>query len=439
MKPTTPLVGALAGFPLFVAIPTLVGGTATRVLRPVQVLAPSDAALGYGEDFGASVAISGDWLVVGAPRDDELEGDAGAAYVFRRQGARWIEHQKLHGLPLFGETFGASVGISGDWIVVGAPAAYDIGAGTGRAQVYRRDDRGTPSDLSDDLWNVAAFLNPPPSHLCCGFGAPVRIDDGVIVSGSAQGEFEPGRAYIFQWDGVEWIGPQTIVPSDSEPGDLFGDGVAVSGNLVAVAASGDRYACPKYAECRGSAYVFRRDGGTWAQEAKLIGNAVRGIGSAIGASDDMVAVARSGSVHVFQQGPTGWVEWAVLSPPDAVAHRFGAYHLAMKGDRVLVGASDHMWGYLFENKDGVWTEIAKLQGPLGFHVPRVAIDSRFGLVHGYVYALGESFSLTDYAAFQNCYAREAVMPGCQHFDLEPDGSVDTRDLPLFLLTFRGPE
>src|SRR5262245_22975955 len=73
---------------------------ASDVREPIQVLAPSDAAQGYGEGFGLSVAIRGDWLVVGAPSDDELAEDAGAAYVFRRQGARWVEHQKLYGEPL---------------------------------------------------------------------------------------------------------------------------------------------------------------------------------------------------------------------------------------------------------------------------------------------------------------------------------------------------
>jgi len=67
-------------------------------LDPVQILAPSDAASGYSEGFGQSVAISGDWLVIGAPYDDELEYDAGAAYVFRRSGAQWVEQQKLYDL-----------------------------------------------------------------------------------------------------------------------------------------------------------------------------------------------------------------------------------------------------------------------------------------------------------------------------------------------------
>lgn len=412
---------------------------AVPVLEPVQVLAPSDAAQGYGEDFGNSVAISGDWLVIGAPSDDELAGDAGAAYVFRRHGARWIEHQKLYGAPLFGETFGV-VAIDGDWIVVGAPHANMFGGGIGRGFVFRRDEHRTPADLSDDFWQPAAFLHPPPSHLCCQFGSTVRINGDVIAVGSLRGESDPGRAYVFQWDSEEWQGPQTIMPSDSEPGDFFGWAVGVNNDLVVVSAHGDTYTCPGFDECRGSAYIFRRDLGTWAEESKLEANGLRGIGSNVGASENGIACGGWGVVQVFQyESAMGWMKEAILTPSDPFVNQFASYHLAMRGNRILVSAADAFWAYLFHYDNDTWTEVAKFARPEGLYFSRVALDGQFALALNRVYAIGEAFTLADYAELQNCMGLSGDTFGCERFDLQPDDVIDVQDLPLFLLTLRGPQ
>ncbi len=90
-------------------------------------LTASDAA---EEDvFGRSVAISGDYLVVGAPSRAGLEPSGrGAAYVFRREASTWVEQGKLTaGDPQAGALFGSSVSISGDVVVVGAMWAEEPG------------------------------------------------------------------------------------------------------------------------------------------------------------------------------------------------------------------------------------------------------------------------------------------------------------------------
>jgi hypothetical protein len=105
----------------------------------------------------------------------------------------------------------------------------------------------------------------------------------------------------------------------------------------------------------------------------------------------------------------------------------------------LVGAADEFWGYLFELDHGAWAEVAKLKRPDGLYFSRVSLDGAFALALRYVYAIGEPFSLADFAAFQNCYGQAAVLPGCGRFDLEPNDLIDASDLPMFLLTFIGPE
>ena len=168
--------------------------TATRALDPIAILSPSDVPAGWDNGFGMSIAISGDWLVVGAPLDPWYNGDAtGAVYVFRRVGARWVEHQKLVGFGGFQYGFGAPVAIDGDWMVSGEPNLINSTdcCHTGRVLVLRRDDAGTPGDLTDDIWKPVATLNPD-FQIYPYFGGSVDIDDGVIVVGAPGGNTTPG-------------------------------------------------------------------------------------------------------------------------------------------------------------------------------------------------------------------------------------------------------
>jgi len=96
-------------------------------------LTPSDAGTGGGEGFGWSVAVSGDWIVVGAPYDllDDPEGDypTGAAYFFQREGNQWTEKKKVKGsqATAVDSLFWESVSIDGEWAVIGSPHRFPTG------------------------------------------------------------------------------------------------------------------------------------------------------------------------------------------------------------------------------------------------------------------------------------------------------------------------
>jgi len=417
--------------------------------EPVQILVPSDAASGYGEGFGKSVAISGDWLVVGAPEDDELAEDAGAAYIFRRVGAQWIEHQKITGYPLREDYYGRAVAIDGDRIVVGAPHDVFMTGGIGKAFIYHREDYGVPGTSSDDWWSTAAHLHPPPSQLCCNFGGSLAIDVDVVVVGSIDYEYSLGHAYVFRWDGIEWRGPETLVGSDTEAGDKFGASVAVRDSLIAVGASWD----DDLGTRAGSAYVFAHKGGAWTQEAKLVasdGSPGDLFGSAVLFSDEGVVIGapgnddvgfESGSTYVFAEVNGTWQESENLLPSDVDYYddRFGTFIAAHK-NILLISAGGDTWAYIFQRNNAGWVRTDALPKSGEFIVPPVALDGRFALVADHLYAVGQSLSLTDFALFQNCIGKAAgaIPPSCGSFDLEPDDRIDARDLPLFLLRFRGP-
>ncbi|MEA1895337.1 MAG: FG-GAP repeat protein, partial [Euryarchaeota archaeon] len=90
--------------------------------------------------FGDSVAISGDYVVVGAWFDDDAGNNSGSAYIFKRDGTAWAQEAKITAND--GEArnlFGNSVAISGDYVVVGAWFDDDAGNNSGSAYIFKRD------------------------------------------------------------------------------------------------------------------------------------------------------------------------------------------------------------------------------------------------------------------------------------------------------------
>jgi FG-GAP repeat protein len=102
-----------------------------------QELTASDAAA--GDEFGYSVAVSGNTAVVGAIGNDDVGGSSGSAYVFVRSGTTWTEQDKLTASDAAaGDQFGISVAVSGDTAVVGAFGNDDAGDASGSAYVFKR-------------------------------------------------------------------------------------------------------------------------------------------------------------------------------------------------------------------------------------------------------------------------------------------------------------
>ena len=125
---------------------------------------PAPAA---GDNFGSSVAISGDTIVVGAYKDDAVATDDGSAYVFDAATGNllWTLNNSA---PVTNGWFGFSVAISGSTIVVGAPYRIIGMAGSGSADVFNAANGDLPS--SSTAWSVPALpmSSTPPTATCCG-------------------------------------------------------------------------------------------------------------------------------------------------------------------------------------------------------------------------------------------------------------------------------
>ncbi|HJM10187.1 MAG TPA: FG-GAP repeat protein, partial [Candidatus Marinimicrobia bacterium] len=124
---------------LLPALVAALNGIALAQLPESKIVA-SDAAT--GDNFGRSVAISGDYAIAGAPYDDDGGTNSGSAYIFKRSGTEWSQEDKIVASdPAANDVFGISVAISGDYAIVGAHNDDDGGSSSVSAYIMKR--RGT--------------------------------------------------------------------------------------------------------------------------------------------------------------------------------------------------------------------------------------------------------------------------------------------------------
>jgi uncharacterized repeat protein (TIGR01451 family) len=197
----------------------------TTTLSQQQKLTAADGEA--GDRFGSSVAISGERAVVGAPGDDDNGADAGAAYVFVRNGSTWSQEQKL--TPddgSVGAAYGSSVSINGDRLVVGSPQE----GGTGAAYVYLQ---------SDDAFVQQDKLTPSSGAAGDAFGSSVDVNGDQVVVGSPGTDgngADSGSAHVYGHDGSQWMNLGELTNPDGAAGDAFGSSVATDGGTSVVGA-----------------------------------------------------------------------------------------------------------------------------------------------------------------------------------------------------------
>lgn len=327
------------------------------------------------DSFGESVSISGDRMVIGAFGADGVELDAGAAYVFARQGTDWIERATLtaSGAAL-GDLFGYAVSIRGGVIAVGAPLDDSGASGAGSVTVFAFDGAA---------WIEQAELTASDAGTGDQFGVPLALGAGTVVVGAAgadAGGQDAGAAYVYRSDGVKWIEEAKLIASDADARDRFGYAVAIDGETVLVGAFNDDHSGPFSLDGRGSAYVFRFDGGTWIEQARLTASdgvvgdnfgwtvSVRGDTALVGAVADDGPEVDSGSVYVFRFDPsaTQWIEQAKLTASDAAAGDNFGFSIDQDDGTALIGArfvnaggAEAGAAYVFRADGTDWTEQAR--------------------------------------------------------------------------------
>ncbi len=308
----------------------------------------SARAGGRRDHFGAAVGVSGDIIVVGAPREDsnstEINGedgnddahDSGAAYVFVRDADDWRQQAYLKAPNTdVWDSFGGSVAVDETTIVVGA----------------YRDDRGflspkNPVDDPDDVgaahvfrtaggrWFHAAYLKPPSTVGVLWFGYSVAISEDLIVVGAPHaGGSSGGAAFVYRLRSDGWRFEAILSGTGVKDGDAFGTAVAISNRKIVVGAPGH--------DGSGAAFIYSRSGSAWSEDIELhAANSEFGdsFGCSVGISGEVAVVGArreksastgingngvddsqfdAGAAYLFVDGAYGWKQHAYVKASDA--------------------------------------------------------------------------------------------------------------------------
>jgi hypothetical protein len=395
--------------------------TGTTWSNEAYIKAPNNIA---GIRFGASVAVSNDTIVVGANAEDSNQTtitngttassdtsapNSGAAYVFRRTGSTWSGEAYLKAPnaegDLNGDWFGISVAIDGDTIVVGAykedslqttitngtlSQGSDVGSSnnTGAAYVYRRN--GT-------IWTNEAYLKAPNVGNNDQFGSSLSISGDTIAvcayledsnqstitngttASSDDSAVDSGATYVFRRNGNIWSNEAYIKSSNTKTLDTtIGCSVSINGDTIVTGISSEDVIAqntitngstsptqPGTNFQAGAAFVYRRLGSNWYQEAYLKAPVVRNsdnFGRAVSISNNTIVVgadgqdsnqtsitngtttntnisaSNSGAAYVFKRNGNYWYNQAFLKAPNAGSNDFFGISVFIAQDTIVVGA-----------------------------------------------------------------------------------------------------
>ncbi len=315
------------------------------------ILRPGD--LFANDQFGSSVSISGDIAIVGAPRHNDPGPNTGSAYIFYRDQDgpdQWGFVTRITN----GNTnsqFGTSVSIHGDLVIVGAPS---YNGAQGQAHIFGRNAGGP------DQWGQVAELTASNGQAGDLFGWSVSISGATAIVGapfSSPNGSLAGSAYVFQEPPGGWANmteTARLHALDGDDHDLFGWSVSISGDpataIVGALADDDN------GSTSGSAYIFSEDEpgpvDGWGQVKKLTATdtmsfdlfggsvTIRGERAIVGARGRNNA---TGAVYIFdraQGGPDNWGQVGdPLTAPDGADDDLFGWSVLLDGDLAVIGAT----------------------------------------------------------------------------------------------------
>jgi len=314
------------------------------------------AADGARDDvFGYSVAVSGATAVIGAAgKTIGNNSGQGAAYVFTCSGTpcTWTQQQELTASDgVRDDEFGNSVAVSGNTAIIGAwgknslylpGAPMTALAPQGAAYIFTCS--GTPC-----TWTQQQELTAADGASGDEFGNTVAVSGNTAIVGAPYKNSYQGAAYVFTCSGTPctWTQQQELTAADGARGDVFGYSVAVSGETAIIGAIGNN-------SSRGAAYVFTCSGTpcTWTQQQELTASdgasgdvfgtrvAVSGATAVIGAPGNTIGNnSLQGAAYVFTCSgtPCTWTQQQELTASDGASRDEFGTRVAVSGNTVIIG------------------------------------------------------------------------------------------------------
>jgi hypothetical protein len=290
-------------------------------VEQLRLLAPDGQ---QDDQFGGSVALKGELLLVGAPnRSVSGVHEAGMAYAFRRVGSAWnLEAQLIAPTPTASGGFGADIAFDG------ARAVF-CGRLSGVSWAFDRNSNGT--------WTFTQEIN----HACNS----ARMAGNMLVLGDPSADLtsaDVGKVSTYVRDGAgQWQFQGAI--NGSNGGQRFGIHVALDGDLLAVASIGAG-ALP--------VQVFRRGGVSWLPETSLLPadatvetycvNSVISGGRIVVGCSNQPGPNGPGAAYVFDKSVGNWQETQTLTHPASRSNdRFGGALAMPDAETVFIAAPIH--------------------------------------------------------------------------------------------------
>ena len=354
-----------------------------------------------GDQFGQSVSISGDTIVVGAPweasnatgvdgnQSDNSTTWAGAAYVFTRTAGVWSQQAYLKASNTDAmDCFGWSVSVFGDTIVVGAYSENSNATGVNGNQANNNaQDSGAAYVFTRTagVWTQQAYLKASNAELGDWFGysvslsgdttivgAPLELSNATGVNGNQLDNSAnlSGAAYVFTRTAGVWTQQAYLKASNTDLFDWFGRSVSVSGDTAVVGAFYENSNTTgvnagqfdNSAYHAGAAYVFTCTAGIWSQQAYLKASNTEAddeFGYSVSISGDTIVVgarcedsnatgvngnqagtgtADMGAAYAFTRTAGVWSQQAYLKPSNTDAGENFGCSVAIDNDTIVVGA-----------------------------------------------------------------------------------------------------
>ena len=333
------------------------------------------------DNFGHAVAIEGDTLVVGAPKEDgeiaeiysgefeENNGeiDSGAAYVFQRSGGSWTQTTYLKSLiPDYNGEFGSAVALDNQTLAISAP-------NDPTESEYGRDCGSVFVFTNDNGWTLEDVLKASNEAPYTDFGFSLALEEDVLIVGSPgeksggvgingnqdSGNTGSGAVYVFTRSQNTWSQETYIKASNADFGAAFGFSLAFDGNRLAVGApkEGNDFSSS------GAVYFFTYQNSSWREEAYikvLDTNLYQLFGSAVALEDNMLAISaggdssramniatqrsedisadNGGAVYLFRYSENIWTQQAFIKTITTEEEDLFGQTISLESNLLIIGA-----------------------------------------------------------------------------------------------------
>lgn len=293
------------------------------------------------DTVGGKVALKNDIAVLGAMRRDEKGKDSGAVIIFERNLNEWKQTQILTAPDTKpGDAFGQSISLTENHLIVGAPRNDAMGEDSGAAYIYKRDK---------GAWRYQTKITASDGAAGDLFGISLDIDGSTIIVGADLHDKKAenaGAVYVYALEDKQWKQEAKLMAHDAGDTDIFGVRVSLSGNTALISARRDDV--EGVGIDAGSAYIFERHNGSWQQTLKLTspdGAADDRFGRGVALTNDTAIISAmnhdsngkdTGALYVYKKDTAGWnFTSKVIAKNSSPNDRFG-WNVALSGDLAVI-------------------------------------------------------------------------------------------------------